>query len=307
MPIEDLTIVVPPHGPDLDGFACALAYAELLRRQGLAALPWQSGPLEAETRYVLGRLARPPSLASDTECRRASRFVYVDGSDLRRLPRLVDPASVEEVIDHHFPHQVSIDYPNAAAHVERVGAAATLVAERFQRHALAPTRDSAILLYCAIHSNTQGLQGSVTTERDEQTAAWLSSTTSMPADIVSGQFAARGADIMADLRAAIDRESKTYRTGDTAYVVAQLEMPGALEVMFKNLPKLVTYTAALGARAMLNMVDVADGRSLVLVPAGDFRVEVADACGFTFHGSCATVSPIQLRKQIVAALEGQAW
>ena len=301
-----MRIVLPPTNPDLDGVACAVAYAELLTRVGVSALPWYCGALDAETSYVITR-SDAPVFANNDEMLQGTDAVYVDASDTKLLPHEIESRLVVEVIDHHFPHRAAADFPNATIDVQPVGAAATLVVERFRARALVPSQMSSVLLYCAIFSNTQDLKGSITTPRDLDATQWLVGSSNIPDGIVAGQFAARRSDILRDLASAIGRESKVYEDALGAFTLAQLEFPGAEAVMSECSPLLFENTRVLGVRAALNMVDVSGGRSFLLVPNGEFRGQLSRACGLLFDGAIAAAQPIMLRKQIVAALSGYRW
>nr|WP_319490979.1 DHH family phosphoesterase [uncultured Desulfobacter sp.] len=303
----DKIVVLPPDCPDLDGYACALGYSELLRSQGLSAQPWISGPIDSETVFVVRKLSNPVIESIDSVVD-ADKYVYVDGSDLQLFPRNFSPEKVVEVIDHHFPHEVEKDFPNAKADVQRIGAAATLVTERFRQQKIIPTFDSALLLFCAIHSNTQGLNGSVTTKRDHEAVRWLQLVADIPVNIVSQQFEARKNDILSDLSAAVQRENKTYSDSSIGdYTVAQLEFPGASAVVAYAVADLINSTNALGERSILNMVDVAANENTMIIPNGEFRKRVEVILGKKFSGCNLVISPVMLRKQIVAFISGAGW
>lgn len=291
-------LVTPKEHPDLDGVACAVAYAELLSALGTPALPLVSGRPDAEARYVLDRLGwRAPPVPAET-----GGLVLVDASDVLGLPARVDPAGVVEVIDHRLHHRAAALFPNASLQIEPVGAAATLVFERFGAAGLRPTHTSSVLLLAAIHSNTQQLQGSVTTARDVEAARQLATISEAPSGLIEGQFAARGEEIRDDLERAIRREVKRFEHEEGAYLFSQLECPGAEALSTMALPVL----SGLGPRAMLNLVDPAIPSSSLLVPDPSFRAWVSAKTGLTFDGVETRVPTVLLRKQIVARIEGVA-
>lgn len=152
---------------DIDAYACIIAYAELLRMQGIEAVALNTAPLNEsisktvrswratlETVYV-------PSL-SDT-------FTLIDVSDPGHFDRIVDIARVDEVIDHHpgfesyWQERIGDD-----AHIEFIGAACTLVYERWKAAGLLEKMSviSARLLVCGILDNTLNFGANVTTQRD---------------------------------------------------------------------------------------------------------------------------------------------
>lgn len=296
-------IILPSCSPDLDGVACAVGYSELYRAIGTFAEPWYDGTPDAEAGYVLSR-CRYVKFADETTVERALEYVLVDASDLLGLPKTINPLKVIEVVDHRLHHKANLVFPNAAVHIEPVGAAATLIAEKFWNYQVEPCFNSAILLYAAIHSNTQCLRGSVTTTRDGEMSDWLRSVVSIPEDLLEGQFNARKKAILNDISAAIQRESKTYTDESGDYTVSQLEFKGAGEILAHNLNLLIDYVLRVGPRTMLNLVDVASGRSYLLVPDAGLRAMISARIGANFVGVSARSDPAILRKQIVAGIQG---
>lgn len=294
-----LHVTVPRATPDLDGLACAVAYAELLRVRSIPSRSWIAGPPDAEARFAAERLRVP--LEQDTPPEGCA-FILVDASDLRGMPPSLDPLRVVEVIDHRLHHRAAELFPRAALCIEPVGAAATLIAERYQLHGVAPSPAAARLLQAAILSNTQALRGTITTDRDRAAHHALAVSAPLDPEFLDGQLDARRRAILLDPAAAIERERKDFDHLDGAYVLSQLEYPGARHHVDDYLP----LVERLGSRAMLNLVDVAEVVSLLLVPDVTFRTWVSRRCGLSFDGSVARSAGILLRKQIVARLDGRS-
>jgi nanoRNase/pAp phosphatase (c-di-AMP/oligoRNAs hydrolase) len=295
--IEQVT--VPREAPDLDGLACAVAFADLLRALGFAARSFIGGRPDPEALFVAEALDVAMSGAAPQP---GEPIVLVDASDIRGLPASVDPLLVVEVIDHRLHHTAASIFPNATLCIEPVGAAATLVAERFSRHGVTPSPCSAQLLQAAVLSNTQLLRGSVTTERDRAALRALAAISPLAEAFVAAQLDARRRAILADLGAAVASERKDFEHRDGAYILSQLEFSGARDHIAACLPLVL----ALGPRAMLNLVDVEAGTSALIVPNRALRAWVADLTGLCFTGVVAACPQILLRKQIIARLEGKA-
>jgi manganese-dependent inorganic pyrophosphatase len=292
-------LVTPRGNPDLDGAACAIAYAELLVGTRHDASAWLSGHPDAEARFVLehvGWSAEPP--ASFDGC----RFVLVDASDVVGLPEAVEPARVVEVIDHRMHHRAPELFPQARLQIEPVGAAATLIAERFFSAGLEPSARAALLLQAAIQSHTQRLRGSVTTERDVLADERLRALCPLPEGFVEAQFRARAREILEDIPGAILREDKQFRHPDGVYHVSQLELPGAGELVTRCLEPL----SRLGARAVLNLVDVSVPASYLVAPDPSFRAWLSARAGVAFEGAVSFNPGVLLRKQLIVRIEGVA-
>ncbi len=288
-------IVTAKKNPDLDGVACAVGYANLLEQTGRLAVAVVAGQPDAEARFVLSRVQLTVSsmVPSDT-----IGVVLVDMSARPGLPEFVDPERVVEVIDHRLHGDPSQSFPNAAVQVEAVGAAATLVFERFSQAGISPSRETAILLQAAIQSNTQCLKGSVTTSRDIEAAHALQALHPLSADLINNQFRARSEEILQDLPSAILRETKTFAHESGAFQVSQLECPGALELV----PQVRSLLS--GPRILLNLVDPVLPASAIVAVDPEFRAWVSSLAGIAFDSDTAWPDRVLLRKQLVARLLG---
>jgi inorganic pyrophosphatase/exopolyphosphatase len=297
-----LTVVLPRTHPDLDGVACALAYAEFLRRSGIASRPWLPTEGDTEAEFALKKcpgtdMAEPNQFGPET------RFILVDASGLEGFPEIVPVSQVVEIIDHRqhgSPHRL---FPQARVHIEAVGAAATLITEKYHAASMVPSHNAGTLLYGAIHSNTQELKGSITTDRDVAAASWLESVLNIPGGFLDEQFSARRDAIVGDLDDSVFRESKTFPHMSGPYVIAQLEFRGAGKVVTSEFDRLVRAIARLGPRGMLNMVDLSTGTSHLVIPDQELRRLVSRVMHLENKGMTLESRPSTLRKQIVAALE----
>jgi manganese-dependent inorganic pyrophosphatase len=297
--MRSLILVTPKRDPDLDGAACAIAYAELLERTGFDAIALVDGEPDAEVRYSLNEVGwAPPSTPAPPG--EGCEVVLVDASDVLGLPSVVDPSRVVEVIDHRQHHDAARLFPRARIQIEPVGAAATLVAERWRAMKMEPSQMTALLLQAAIQSNTQRLRGSVTTHRDVEAAAWLRGIAALPDGFIEGQFAARAKEILADVEEALARETKRFDHPDGPFLIAQLELPGATNLV--EVIAAANFTRR--ERIMVNLVDADTAKSFLLIWDEPTRQWAADRLGMTFVGLGLESHPAILRKQIVARLLG---
>jgi manganese-dependent inorganic pyrophosphatase len=293
----DAVVVTPRATPDLDGVACAIAYAELLRVKGWNARAVVEGRADGEARFVLAELGLNPATNA-----KADAYVLVDASDTRGLPLCVDATLVVSVIDHRLHHDAHRLFPNAAVQIEAVGAAATLVAERWRASDATPSPTAALLLQAAILSNTQGLRGSVTTPRDTEALHWLASVAPIPAALATGQVRARTTEVFQDLAGALARESKTFEWEGQPFVFSQIEVQSTESTV----DEVANAAHQLGPRAMVNVVDVDAASSTLVVVEPSFRDRVRVTLAIQFQGVAAHFNPAVLRKQLVARLLGYA-
>ncbi len=167
-----MIVVTSYPTPDLDGVACSIAYAELLQAQNRPAQAFIEGAPHLVAQHIL---AKAGLSFQDFEHlpNEISEVFYTDDSFIDSVPVAIDPYQITEIVDHHsdgrpeeFPNLVTIQN-------EEVGAAATLIAEKFKAGGVDPTKASALLLYGAIIDNSLNFSTSNTSDRDREMATWL--------------------------------------------------------------------------------------------------------------------------------------
>jgi manganese-dependent inorganic pyrophosphatase len=255
-------IIIPYTNPDLDGAACAIALA------ALSGAPWTAhliGEIDQETRAVFEGLGLAmPSQAPDWAD--VERIWLVDTHHPNQLPVDLPFDRVVCITDHH-PGGAPEYFPHAAIENEPVGAAATLVAERF---AGTPDRISpamACLLQAAILSNTLDFQAQATSTRDHMMFAFLKQVAPLPASIAQAMKVARRHALAMDTQAIINSDVKIFDTPHGRIAVGQVEAGGALDLLSRDdlrpcLARLKESRDA--ASALLNLVDLDRQESALL-------------------------------------------
>lgn len=217
--------------PDLDGFACAVAYSELLNKQGEKAQAGVFGQPSEEVNFVLRRFGfdapKPTEHPEDFE-----NVALVDASLLQGLQEKILPKSVVEIIDHRKVNEAHL-FPRAKVQIELVGAAATLVAERFKQGSIDISEKSAILLHTGIISNTLNFKSNTTTEKDKVMADWLNHKAVLPDNFAKEMFLAKSRLDGTKLQQALHNEFGFFQKDGQGKVVgiAQIEMLGAEQLL----------------------------------------------------------------------------
>lgn len=288
-----------PHA-DLDGTSCTLAYTELLRSQGVDAHATLVNQPHAEAVYALERLnVTPPD---NLDPREAERISLVDVSVVDQIDPRTPRERVVEIIDHRTLHEAT-EFPNAKAQIELVGAAATLVAERFQQAGKAPSAQHAGLLYGAIASNTILFQASVTTDRDRAMAAWLQSIAQLPEDFIENMFAYKS-DVSGDKLHHTLRNDFSWREVHGVKIgIAQLEILNAHATVLERRTELETLLEELctneGADiTFLNAIDLMHGTTTFFAPNKAAQECILEPLELTFDDNIAQLPYVLLRKQI---------
>lgn len=231
------TLVTSYTHPDLDAVSCVVAYTELLKKQGKHVDAKIFGTVHDEVQYVCDhfKISCPLSI---TSCDEYDELILVDASDTGGLDKSIKPAKVIEIIDHRMQNESHM-FANARLQIEKVGSAATLVAEKFKQVSMDPSPESALLLYGAIVSNTLNFKAKVTTERDNEMAKWLKSFIDVPDSFAHDMFAAKSDLRGAKLQDRIISDFAWFSIAGKRESIIQLEIVDAGKLIETRKPELL--------------------------------------------------------------------
>ncbi len=304
--MPEKTLVTCYINPDLDGVAGAFAYAEFLRKTGQNVEAAIIGGMHDEAKYVIEKfnLEKPKNIDNSDGY---DRVILVDASDLNGVEGKIEPKKVIEIIDHRKIHEAE-KFPAAKVQIELVGAAATLVAERFMHQNVEPSRESAILLFSAIISNTLNFKGSITTERDRTTAKWLNEQAHLPDGYWKELFAAKSDLSGEKLAERIEGDFADFTLGGKKVGIAQIEMIGAKRLLDDREGEVVHELDKLKDNMRLdfvfmNMIDLEEGTNYFVVSEEVTRNLLRKALALHFEGDVAEGSVLMMRKQIVPIMK----
>jgi len=184
-------LITPKINPDLDGVACAYAYAKFLNitqkeNQYVAGI---YGKPQVEARFLLEKLKINNGLVYNPEDN-FDKFIIVDASDVKGMPSIMRPLDVIEVIDHRETHKAMELFPNANIQIEPVGAAATLIFEKFKEISFPFDENIMFLLYGAIFSNTLNFKSDIVSDRDVEAVKFIGNnlTSLVPSGMIDEMF-----------------------------------------------------------------------------------------------------------------------
>ena len=154
---------------DIDAYASCVAYTVLLRGMKEKAMFVSSAKLNSSVPKIVKNLGF--SYRTNYEVQKQDEFILLDLSNPDFFDHIVNKEKVIEVIDHHTGFEKY--WKNKigdCAQIEFIGAAATLVFERFEKLGRLELLNHNLckLLICAILDNTLNLKASVTTKRDRR-------------------------------------------------------------------------------------------------------------------------------------------
>lgn len=300
--VHAMRVVTSYPNPDLDGVACALAYADLLTRTGTEAQAVFVGTPDKEARAALEYWKLMPTFDQavvDT----ARAVVLVDAASIRDFWDGFNPTKVVELIDHRQLHEAE-SFPHAQRQIELVGAAATLVAERFQAAGQEPEQAHAGLLAGAIVSGTVNLRTSNTTARDRAMLTWAAQRAGIGEEYYTLLRRARSHYAPGELYDSLVADAAIRRSPSGDISILQIEAEGAEGIMRARKEEVRRALAAVRAEmkpdyAFVNFVDLGTGTCAVFADHSKERALLARRLGVAFDAEGFERLPtLLLRKQI---------
>jgi inorganic pyrophosphatase/exopolyphosphatase len=285
---------------DIDAYAGIVAYAELLQASGQTAKAVSTSPWnESITKTVR---SWQTSLQTEYVPEGEDTFTLIDVSDPEYFDEIVDLARVDEVIDHHPGLE---KYWQArlgeASQIEFVGAACTLVYERWAEAGLVMSETSAKLLISGILDNTLNFRAQVTTERDRAAYDALMRVTGLDDGWTAQYFTECQEAIMADVASATVSDSKTlsFQTFPRPLSVGQLVVWDGAEVLRRHLGDIERELSAVRPEWFMNLVSVDAGSSYFIAKDQGIQRWLAKLLGVGFVGDVAKADRLWLRKEII--------
>lgn len=301
-------LVTSYTNPDLDGIAGIIAYGEFLHKINKKVVVGIFGEPHDEAKYILDRFSfEYPKKLNSTED--FNQVILVDASDLKGLDNNIPPEKVVEIIDHRKVHEAD-KFPNAKVQIESVGAAATLIAERFIENNIEMSKESSTLLYGAILSNTLNFKGTVTTDRDRKSAFWLNKIAKLSKYFWKELFLAKSDLSGSKLSERIERDFALFVLGEKRIGIAQIEMIGARELICQRGNEIIKTLQQLKKSKMnnldcifLNAIELEHCYNIFVTDEDKSKQLLEKVFGIKFSKNSAEGKYLMLRKQIVPLLK----
>ncbi|HRN86282.1 MAG TPA: DHH family phosphoesterase [Candidatus Dojkabacteria bacterium] len=300
------TLITAYENPDLDGTACAYAYAEFLNKNGRNVVAGVFGKPHREAQYVFDKFSIEPINDANKLNQEIDSIIIVDASDIRGLSDKINPEKVIEIIDHRKVNEAD-NFSNAKVQIELVGSAATLIAEKFYESRTSISKESAVLLYSAIVSNTINFKANVTTERDHKMAEWLLSQFEQPDNYIHEMFKFKS-KFTQPLSEIIEGDFSTPEFEGIKVGIAQLEIINAKQFVEENLVEITNILNNLKiARDLdyvfLTCIDIEIGRNYFLAIDELTGNVLEKILNIKFETEIAERDGIIMRKEITPLLK----
>lgn len=298
-------IVTSYPKPDLDGVAASYAYSEFLQKSGQIANYSFEGKPKKEVTIVCDLFN-----ISLTSCspNKENSFVVVDTNTIKDFPSFVEINNVIEIIDHHVPSQDTPKFSSIKVQIELIGAVATLIAEKFYQNHIPISRNSAILLYYAIISNSINLHSRNTSQKDIEMVKWLSLQCSeIQEQYIKQIFEAKSLINPNNLREEMEAEY-TLEIGNKKLIIAQLEVVDAMsffsvrKITIQNILNSILEEKQLDY-IFLNCIDILNGYSILYTPFSKTEDYIKNYFEGLFENGQLILNPLFMRKEIIKLLK----
>lgn len=290
---------------DIDAVGCAIAYAELLRLEGKNVEVVFPGALnnsvtDSVKAWGLDYLTAPTH--PDTE------YVVVDISEPAHIATCTNQGTITEVYDHHPGFEKYWQEKiGRNAHIEPIGAAATLIWEQWKKrdHAEHITQKSARLLAVAILSNTLNFGALITHERDHQAFAELQSVAMLSDEWIAHYFIEQETAIMKDGRQSIINDTKVFTLPNLpyAFTIGQLELWDGSAFLENNLETIQSALESFGHdHWIISIPSLSEKKNHFYTKNEEIKALFSKGLRITFDGDFATSERLWLRKEILKKL-----
>lgn len=299
-------VVTTYINPDMDGISLMYAYTELLNKKGEQANYYFEGTIKKEVEIVLNKFNI--KLNNINKIENDDKIVLVDTNYLTELSKYVKKENIVEIIDHHNRDSWLDDNTDIKIQIELIGAAATLVAERFKNENIGISRESAILLYYGIISNTMNLKIKLTSKKDIEMADWLKQQIPEITDKITTEIFVEKSEIGNSLREEMEVEFKDQFMS-ISWSMGQLEVANVEDFLSKyenDIRKILNTVSEENDvdYISVNCMDIINGYSIVVARDEKTAKVISDAVGFEFKDLKAKTNELVSRKEIVKVIRG---
>lgn len=285
---------------DIDAFASAVAYAELLRLQGKSARAVLPGSLNASIPGQLRNLDvvyEREHTPTDDET-----FIVVDISEPEYIAKFVDEERIEEIIDHHpGMERYWREKLGEKSDIEVIGAVCTQIVERWERAGrLADmSQESATLLAAGILDNTLNFTAKITMERDRAAYRTLLAIAELPENWAAQYFSWCQAFIEQHIEAAICTDTKMLALAgfEQDIMIGQLAIWDAKTLQIPE--NLARVFGDRSAPWCLNVLSLANSKNYIWCDDEDLRSYLEKTLDAQFEGGVMTTDRLWLRREVM--------
>ena len=291
-------------GADIDVFACAIAYAELLRLEEREAIPVIAGSFTSSVTPSI--LKWNAEYKTEYEPDGSEGFVLVDISDPDHFPAFVSHDRINEVYDHRHGHE---DYWQERlkenAHIEMVGSCGTLIWEQFKKRGKEKdiSMTSAKLLLASIVSNNLAFRSPLTTEPDKSAYADLSTMTDLGDEWIAEYFLEQEKILLDDFERYVRADTKVFKIAEDDFAIGQIEMWDATDLLNTKQTELDAIMAEFEPTPwIVNILNISKGFNFVYSKSPRGKELFEQKVNLKFDGDIAKTNDLLMRKYLMKIL-----
>ena len=287
---------------DIDAYACMVAMAELLKLQGVNGVAYSKAHCNYSVCDLVmeeGQIVRElPSSISEED----AKYIIVDVSDSEFLKNSVPLNQVIEIYDHHVGfEQYWQERIGENAHIEFIGAAATLIYREWKKSGLESkmTSGTAKLLIAAILDNTLNLTSSVTTQEDIDTFHEICTRENIGKEWCASYFSEVQDGIEADLKNALFGDVKSIHDNQVLPShIGQVAIWNVASILGR-IDEIRRWFNGRYDSWMLNIIDIQHGCNYFVCDSTEHQEKIEKVFDVHFETAIAKTPVSYLRKEIM--------
>ena len=281
---------------DIDGYASAIAYKELLNMQNIEAKFVSNAVLN----YSITKSLLDISYSTDNyEINDNDKFIILDLSNKEYFPDFVKEDNIIEIIDHHPGYKEYWDTKlGDKSEIEEIGSVATIIVEKYEEANLLNrmNTDIAKLLMSAILDNTLNFTATIT--RDKMAYKKLEDITK-EYNYKEKYFLECQKYIESNLEESIKNDIKIQHINEyLPDVFGQLTIYDSNELLNKR-NILIKIMNSYGNEWILNLISLKDNTSYILYSDETIRNNLEKVLNCYNDNDIVIIRPAMLRKEIL--------
>lgn len=283
---------------DIDGYASAIAYRELLKLKKVDAC----FVINASFNYSITNSLLNLSLGADKyTVKTEDKFIILDLSNKSYFPDFVEEDNIIEIIDHHPGFEdYWKDKLQDKSTIIPIGSVATIIAKKYEEDDLLKdiNKDVARLLMAAILDNTLNFTADITTDEDIRIYKELDKIVS-DLDFKENYFSECQNYIVNNLTESITKDIKMQNhINILPKVFAQLTIWNVNGLMNKK--KLINEIMnSYNSSWMINIISLEENKSYILFSDNEIKNKISYLFNIIEDEDCMIVTPAILRKEIM--------
>lgn len=289
--------------PDMDGVSCMIGYSEFLNQKGEECKYIIHGEPKREVKIVCNKFNIDLKKISSCKLNEDDEIILVDTNELDEIKQKLDYSNIIEIIDHHHVSDKVNKMKNAKIQIEKIGATATLVAEKYMKSDINISKKSAIVLYYGIVSNTINFNAN-TTERDKKAANWLEIQSDLNLKSRIKEIFIEKSKIpnLKSLRNEMDMEYKN-ETLKISWTMGQLEIANAKEFIDENKENIINIMEHIKQERKIellsvNCIDILNGYTIIVSSNSETSEILSKVLKIDFKKGLSYIPKIITRKEI---------